>query len=234
MQRLLKLCERISDKKLKESVEEVLSSAKPHHPEFAMKSAIEECPSAPDSRQSREGGLIEHTVSVTELCEAIAKSLIKSYKIAVNLDHLIAAAILHDIYKTVEFGREGYKCKICGFVYAEGGGQPKWGDVAKEFRCPQCLAPKSAFEKNYVVEEVYLNHLELMVAELYRRKFPKEVIHIVASHFGTGSATPPRTYEALILHHADTFESIIAANVEQMRKMQEQMMESLRGSLSGK
>ena len=234
MQRLLKICEKISDKKLRESVEEFLSSAKPHHPDFTMKSTIEACPSAPDSRQNREGGLIEHTASVAELSESMARSLIKSYKVAINMDHLIAAAILHDIYKTVEFGSDGYKCKICGFVYAEGALQPKWADVPKEFRCPQCLAPKSAYEKNYVIEEVYLNHLELMVAEMYRRKLPKEVIHIVASHFGTGSATPPRTYEALILHHADTFDSIISANVEQMRKMQEQLMASIKGSMGGK
>lgn len=230
MQQLIKLCERISDKKLKESVEDLIGSSKMFHPDFVMKSSIDACPTAPDSRQNREGGLIEHTIAVTDLAESIAKSLIRSHKIAINLDHLIAAAIVHDIYKTVEFGFEGYKCKTCGFVYPESEGQRKWAEIPNEFRCPQCFAPKSCFEKNYVIEEVYLNHLELMVAELYRRKFPKEVIHIVASHFGTGSATPPRTYEALIMHHADTFESIISANVEQMRKMQEQILENIRSS----
>ncbi|VVB59251.1 Dihydroneopterin 2',3'-cyclic phosphate phosphodiesterase [uncultured archaeon] len=189
MNRLLKLCEKISDKKLKEDTEELLKSTKLHHPEFTMKFSIENCPTAPDSRQAHPGGLIEHTLSVVELCEAIGKNLAKNYKIPINFDHLISAAILHDIYKTVEFGAEG--------------GQ-------------------------YVIEEVYLNHLELLVAELYRRKFPKEIIHIVASHFGSGSATPPRTYEALILHHVDTFDSIIAANVGQMKKLQEQILEQIK------
>ena len=195
MNRLLKLCEKISDKKLREDTEELLKSTKLHHPEFTMKFTVQNCPTAPDSRQARPGGLIEHTLSVVDLSESIGKSLAKTYKIPINFDHLLSAAILHDVYKTVEFGAEG--------------GQ-------------------------YVIDEVYLNHLEMMVAEMYRRKFPKEVIHIVAAHFGTGSATPPRTYEALILHHADTFDSIISANVEQMRKMQEQLMDSIRGSVGEK
>lgn len=101
---------------------------------------------------------------------------------------MLCAAILHDIYKTVEFGVEN---------------------------------------NQYVIEEVYLNHVELLVAELYKRKFPKEIIHIVASHFGSTSPTPPRTYEALILHHADTFDAIIATNVFQMIKLQEQIMEQM-------
>ncbi len=189
MNRLLKLCEKISDKKLREDTEELLKATKLHHPEFTMKFTMENCPAAPDSRQARPGGLIEHTLSVVDLCETIGKSLAKSYRLPINFDHLLSAAILHDICKTVEFGAEG--------------GQ-------------------------YVIEEVYLNHVELLVAELYRRKFPKEVIHIVAAHFGNTSPTPPRTYEALILHHADTFDAIIAANVEQMRKLQEQIMESIR------
>ncbi len=188
MNRLLKLCEKISDKKLKEDTEELLKSTKLHHPEFTMNFSIESCPTAPDSRQAHPGGLIEHTLSVVELSEVIGKSLAKNYKIPINFDHLICAAILHDIYKTVEFGIEN---------------------------------------NQYVIEEVYLNHLELLVAELYKRKFPKEIIHIVAAHFGNGSATPPRTYEALILHHVDTFDSIIAANVGQMKKLQEQILEQI-------
>ena len=188
MNRLLKLCEKISDKKLREDTEELLKSTKLHHPEFTMKFTVRNCPTAPESRQARPGGLIEHTLSVVDLCESIGKSLAKTYKLPINFDHLLSAAILHDLYKTVEFGSEG--------------GQ-------------------------YVIDEVYLNHVELLVAELYKRKFPKEIIHIVASHFGSASPTPPRTYEALILHHADTFDAIIATNVFQMIKLQEQIMESM-------
>jgi hypothetical protein len=49
----------------------------------------------------------------------------------------------------------------------------------------------------------------LCVAELYHREFPEQVIHIVASHFGEGGPTPPRNFEALILHYVDTLFSLV-------------------------
>ena len=55
---------------------------------------------------------------------------------------------------------------------------------------------------------VLLDHSMLGVAELYRRDFPEAVIHIVASHFGEGGPTPPRNYEALILHNIDSMMSL--------------------------
>lgn len=51
---------------------------------------------------------------------------------------------------------------------------------------------------------IMLDHTMLAVAELYHRNFPEDVIHIIASHFGEGGPTPPRSFEALILHHLDT------------------------------
>jgi 7,8-dihydroneopterin 2',3'-cyclic phosphate phosphodiesterase len=56
---------------------------------------------------------------------------------------------------------------------------------------------------------ILLDHSMLATAELYHRGFPEEVIHIVASHFGEGSSTPPRNFEALILHHVDSLVSLI-------------------------
>jgi len=54
-----------------------------------------------------------------------------------------------------------------------------------------------------------LDHTMLCVAELYHREFPEQVIHIVASHFGEGGPTPPRNFEALILHYVDTLFSLV-------------------------
>jgi hypothetical protein len=48
----------------------------------------------------------------------------------------------------------------------------------------------------------------LAVAEFYYRGFPENVIHIIASHFGETGPTPPRNYEALILHYVDTLLSL--------------------------
>jgi 7,8-dihydroneopterin 2',3'-cyclic phosphate phosphodiesterase len=55
---------------------------------------------------------------------------------------------------------------------------------------------------------ILLDHTMLGVAELYKREFPEEVIHIVASHFGETGPTPPRNFEALIFHHLDSMLSV--------------------------
>ncbi len=56
---------------------------------------------------------------------------------------------------------------------------------------------------------IMLDHTMLGVAELYARGFPEEVIHIVASHFGEGGPTPPRSFEALTLHYLDSLISLV-------------------------
>lgn len=48
-----------------------------------------------------------------------------------------------------------FKCSICGYTYDEAAGIPekgiapgtKWEDIPKEFVCPWCGAPKTAFEE---------------------------------------------------------------------------------------
>jgi len=56
---------------------------------------------------------------------------------------------------------------------------------------------------------IMLDHSMLGTAELYHRGFPEGVIHLVASHFGEHGPTPPRNFEALILHHVDTLLSMV-------------------------
>jgi len=56
---------------------------------------------------------------------------------------------------------------------------------------------------------ILLDHSMLGVAELYKREFPDQVIHIVATHFGEGGPTPPRNIEALLLHYIDNMLSIV-------------------------
>lgn len=52
-----------------------------------------------------------------------------------------------------------------------------------------------------------LNHLSLLIAELYRRKFPLDVIHAAVAHHGEHGPISPRTIEALIVHVADMADS---------------------------
>ncbi len=53
----------------------------------------------------------------------------------------------------------------------------------------------------------YLDHLSLATAELIRRDFPIELVHIVAAHHGDYGPIRPHTIEALICHLADFMDS---------------------------
>lgn len=70
---------------------------------------------------------------------------------------------------------------------------------------------------------VMLDHTMLAVAELYHRNFPEDVIHIIASHFGEGGPTPPRSFEALILHHLDTMLAITEYHLYAKTQPQQQI-----------
>jgi 7,8-dihydroneopterin 2',3'-cyclic phosphate phosphodiesterase len=55
---------------------------------------------------------------------------------------------------------------------------------------------------------ILLDHSSLGLAELYKREFPEEVLHLIISHTGS-SNNPPRTLEALILHYVDTLLALV-------------------------
>jgi len=59
----------------------------------------------------------------------------------------------------------------------------------------------------------YLDHLSLATAELVRRNFPLELVHIVAAHHGHYGPIRPRTLEALICHLADFTDSRLNGEV---------------------
>jgi 7,8-dihydroneopterin 2',3'-cyclic phosphate phosphodiesterase len=52
-----------------------------------------------------------------------------------------------------------------------------------------------------------LDHISLATAEMVRRNFSSELIHIVASHYGNYGPIKPRTVEALVVHLADNVDS---------------------------
>jgi len=52
-----------------------------------------------------------------------------------------------------------------------------------------------------------IDHLTMLVAELYKRGFPVDVVHIAASHHGDVSPVKPKTMEALIVSIADLADS---------------------------
>lgn len=59
----------------------------------------------------------------------------------------------------------------------------------------------------------FLDHLSIATAELVRRGFPLELIHIVAAHHGEYGPTRPRTIEALVCHLADFTDSRLNGEV---------------------
>lgn len=64
---------------------------------------------------------------------------------------------------------------------------------------------------------IMLDHTMLAVAELYKRDFPEEVIHMVASHMGESGPTPPRTFEALLLSYIDSMLSLLEFRISQQK-----------------
>jgi len=59
----------------------------------------------------------------------------------------------------------------------------------------------------------YLDHLSIATAELVRRGFPLELVHIVASHHGSYGPIRPHSVEALICHLADYGDSRLNGEV---------------------
>jgi len=108
MEELLKLAEQIADKDLKDKTKKFLKdlsiSCKSIH---YSKADIEKAPAWIGAHHDYEGGLKEHTISVTKLSLLIAEHFEKTYKKKVNKDFIIAGALLHDIMKVFLLKKSG-------------------------------------------------------------------------------------------------------------------------------
>jgi 7,8-dihydroneopterin 2',3'-cyclic phosphate phosphodiesterase len=60
---------------------------------------FEQAPASIDWHHAKTGGLVEHTYIVTKMCISIAEDLKKVYRTKIDMDSLIAGALLHDIGK---------------------------------------------------------------------------------------------------------------------------------------
>jgi 7,8-dihydroneopterin 2',3'-cyclic phosphate phosphodiesterase len=104
MKMLLPLAKKIKDKNLRKKTIKVISSAFPTHKGFNKETlALELAPASNGWHHAFVNGLILHTYAVTKLCLKIAELLEEIYKKEINYDCLIAAALLHDILKTVMY-----------------------------------------------------------------------------------------------------------------------------------
>jgi 7,8-dihydroneopterin 2',3'-cyclic phosphate phosphodiesterase len=59
----------------------------------------------------------------------------------------------------------------------------------------------------------YMDHLSIATAELVRRNFPIELVHIVLAHHGEYGPMRPKTVEALVCHLADFADSRLNGEV---------------------
>jgi 7,8-dihydroneopterin 2',3'-cyclic phosphate phosphodiesterase len=187
MEKLIELAQKIKNEKLRRKVVEFLKDPKLSHKDFKKypKTKIEEAGAVFSVGGAQvERDVLNHTITLVDLCLKAAESIEKNLGLPINKDNLLAAAILHDIGKMFEWKRTKQGLEHTGIL---------------------------------------LDHSTLEVAELYHRGFPEEVIHIIASHFGEGGPTPPRNFEALILHYLDALLSLTEFYLYSSTKLKQPM-----------
>jgi 3'-5' exoribonuclease len=126
------------------------------------------------------GGLLEHTLSVAEICDTMMKLYPKA-----NRDLLITGAILHDIGKIDEYGYDQ------GFIDFTDEGR-LWGHIS--------------IGAQRVRKEIEIMEQE----NGFPGELKKLLLHLILSHQGElehGSPVVPMTLEGIILYYADEMDS---------------------------
>lgn len=108
---LIELANLIRDENLREKTIEVLKNMKITNQNFKRyeryKIDFTKAYGGPSNfHHAYEEGLIDHTISTTKLCIAIANILEDSYGIMINKDYLVSASLLHDIMKIFCYKKE--------------------------------------------------------------------------------------------------------------------------------
>jgi len=118
MKKLIELANKIKDEKLRKKTIEILKDPKISNKTMKYPSAdYSKMPAwAIGAHHSYEGGLLDHTYSVTKNSIDIANNLKKTYKAKVNMDHLIAGALLHDIMKVFLMKKNGKGWDFTGCI----------------------------------------------------------------------------------------------------------------------
>ncbi len=97
----------IKNKKLKKMVKDFIKELPISNKNYMKyrRTDLKSAPAGPESfHHGYKGGLVKHTESVASIAINIAKSIEKSYpNLKINMDTLIASAILHDIMKVHTF-----------------------------------------------------------------------------------------------------------------------------------
>jgi len=116
MKKLIELAKKIKDEELRKKVVEFIKNPELTHKDFKKypKVKIEEARtmftvSSPSGTGSVERDVLNHSIALVDLCLKTADSIENSYGVPINRDHLVAAALLHDLMKIFEYkkGKDG-------------------------------------------------------------------------------------------------------------------------------
>lgn len=106
MDQLIELASGIGDNNMRSLVIDILSNPRLSFTSIEPKISIAESPAAPRKHHMFSGGLIIHTVSVARIALAIHRIFEEVYGVRANRDLVLAAAILHDIYKYYQYDKD--------------------------------------------------------------------------------------------------------------------------------
>jgi 3'-5' exoribonuclease len=171
--RLMEIVAAMTNPHLKALLERLLGD-----PDLAAK--LKRAPAAKSIHHAYLGGLLEHIVSLCELCRAVAPRYPE-----INLDLLLAGAILHDIGKIEELSYDG------SFGYTTEG-----------------------LLLGHIVQGLALVRRRIDSVENFPPELRVAVEHMIVSHHGQyefGSPRLPMFPEALLLHYLDDLDSKMAA-----------------------
>ena len=135
-------------------------------------------PAAKRMHHAYIGGLLDHTLSLIHLCQLVAQNYPE-----INLELLVAGAILHDIGKIEELSYSR------SFDYTTEG---------------RLLG-------HIVMEVIYVNQVINHMVD-FPEELRMQLLHLLVAHHGKnefGSPKIPMTLEALILHYLDDLDSKI-------------------------
>lgn len=116
MQKLIELAQKIKDEELKKKVLEFLKDVRLSNKDFKKypRMQIEEARTlsgvgGQQGTATVERDVLNHTITLADVCVKVAESIEKNYGIPINKDNLLAAAILHDLPHLFEYrrGKEG-------------------------------------------------------------------------------------------------------------------------------
>jgi len=105
-ERLLRIGEQIRDESLRKLVLDMLREPKITFTRVEPRISFWESPAAPKKHHAYPGGLLDHTLGVTEIALRLVEVYEGVYGATVDRDLVVAAALLHDLFKYYQYERD--------------------------------------------------------------------------------------------------------------------------------